>query len=131
MDIITLEKHSSCEIDVCDNEMRYPKLHKKHSNEDEQTSNPLAITDNSRKSSCELFPEAREGASHQPAFMGSCLLVTSVCPVYLVDELKPCVLRPLMIGLMVVLLTFLNVWFYFYGVLLFYGIGVEFKDKIT
>ena len=27
------------------------------------------------------------GASHQPAFMNSCLLVTRVVPVYLLDEL--------------------------------------------
>ena len=36
-----------------------------------------------------------EGASHQPALMGSCLLVTYGSSVYLVvDELRPCVLRP-------------------------------------
>ena len=27
------------------------------------------------------------GASHQPAFMSSSLLVTRICPVYLVEEL--------------------------------------------
>ena len=48
-----------------------------------------------------------EGASHWPAVMSSCLLVTYGSPVYLVvDELRPCVLWPLMIELMVVLLTF-------------------------
>ena len=31
--------------------------------------------------------QSARGASHQSAFMGSCLLVTRVCPVYLVDKL--------------------------------------------
>ena len=45
--------------------------------------------------------------SHQPASMGSCLLVTCGSPVYLVvDDFSPCALWSLMIGLMVVLLTF-------------------------
>ena len=50
---------------------------------------------------------ARE-ASHQSAFMGSCLNISQMWqPVYLVvDELRPCVLWSLMIRLMVVLLTF-------------------------
>ena len=48
-----------------------------------------------------------EGASHWPAVMSSCLLVTYGSPVYLVvDELRHCVLWPLIIELMVVLLTF-------------------------
>ena len=47
------------------------------------------------------------GASHQPALMSSAwLLVTRVCLAYLVDELSPCVLQPLMIELMVVLFMF-------------------------
>ena len=38
------------------------------------------------------------GTSHPPAFMGSCLLVTCGSFVYLVvDELRPCVLWPLMV----------------------------------
>ena len=44
-------KHSRCVIGACDIEMQYPELHTKHSNEDGQTSNPLTVTDNSRKSS--------------------------------------------------------------------------------
>ena len=27
-------KHSRCVIDICDNDMQYPELHKKHSNVD-------------------------------------------------------------------------------------------------
>ena len=27
-------KHSRCVIDICDNDMKYPELHKKHSNVD-------------------------------------------------------------------------------------------------
>ena len=49
--------------------------------------------------------------SYQSAFMGSCLtiLVTCASPFYtVVDELKPCVLWPLMIGLMMVLLKFFD-----------------------
>ena len=42
------------------------------------------------------------GASHQPADMGRRLLVTRICPVFLVDEFSPCVLWPLLIELMVV-----------------------------
>ena len=65
------------------------------------------------------IPE-HEGASQQPALMGSCLTmeshmeshaVTCGSPVYLVvDESRPrpCVLWPLMIGLMLVLLTFFD-----------------------
>ena len=29
-----MEKHSRCVIDICDNNMQYPELHKKHSNLD-------------------------------------------------------------------------------------------------
>ena len=29
-----MEKHSRCVIDICDNNMQYPELHKKHSNVD-------------------------------------------------------------------------------------------------
>ena len=50
------------------------------------------------------------GASHQPAYIvASGLFVKRVGPVHLVDGCL-CVLCPLMIGLMVVLLTFLGVW---------------------
>ena len=39
-------------------------------------------------------------ASHQSAFIGSCLLVACVSPVYqVVDQFSPCVLWPLVIGL--------------------------------
>ena len=31
------------------------------------------------------------GASHQPAYLGSCLTVIYVCPISLVDELVLCV----------------------------------------
>ena len=34
-------KYSRCVIIVCDDDMRNPELHKKHSNVDGQTSNPL------------------------------------------------------------------------------------------
>ena len=46
-------KHSRCVFGVCDNNMRYPQLHKKHSNMDEETSNSAysCLTDNSIKSS--------------------------------------------------------------------------------
>ena len=62
------------------------------------------------------------------------LLVKCGSPVYLVvDELRPCDLWLLMIGLIVVLLTLF--WHGEYGftyreLMLFYGIGMEFKDKI-
>ena len=46
------------------------------------------------------------GASHQPAFMRSCLLVTRVCPVYLVNELVLVFYPPF--GLMVALLIFIS-----------------------
>ena len=48
------------------------------------------------------------GGSYQPPFIGNCLtIVRSGSPVYLViDELRYSVLWPLMIGLMMVLLTF-------------------------
>ena len=36
-------KHSRCVIGVCCNDMQYPELHKKHSNVDEQKSNPLIV----------------------------------------------------------------------------------------
>ena len=29
-----MEKHSRCVIGICDNDMRYPGLHKKHNNVD-------------------------------------------------------------------------------------------------
>ena len=29
-----MRKHSRCVIDICDNDMQYPELHKKHSNMD-------------------------------------------------------------------------------------------------
>ena len=88
---------------------------------------------------CGLFqlnPEARgEYLTSRLSWPATWLLVTRVYPTYLVDELRPCVLRPLIIGLMVVLLTFFFfewwVWFYFYGeLMLFYGMGVEFKEKV-
>ena len=41
-----METHSTCVTGVFDNEMRYPELHKKHINKNEQTSNPLTVTDN-------------------------------------------------------------------------------------
>ena len=46
-----------------------------------------------------------KGASHQhlPSHHLAWLLVTRICPVYLVDELSPCVLWPLFIELMVFL----------------------------
>ena len=48
-------------------------------------------------------------ASHQSAFIGSCLLVACVSPVYqVVDEFSPCVLCPFMIELIAVLLTFFH-----------------------
>ena len=59
---------------------------------------------------CGLFqlnPEARgEYLTSRLSWPATWLLVTRVYPTYLVDELRPCVLRPLIIGLMVVLLTF-------------------------
>ena len=74
------------------------------------------------------------GRSHQPAFVTAAwILVTcgrSVNPV--VDDLRPCVLWPLVIRLICVLLTLF--WHEDYGfiyreLMLFYWIGVEFKDK--
>ena len=48
-----------------------------------------------------------EHLTSQPSWLTAWLLVTCVSPVYLVvDEFSPCVLWPLMIGLMVVSLTF-------------------------
>ena len=45
----------------------------------------------------------------QLSWSAACLLVTCIIPVYLVvDEFSPCVLWPLMIGLMVVMLTFFH-----------------------
>ena len=44
-------KNCRCVVGVCHNEMRSPELHKKYSNMHGQTSNPLTVTDNSRKSS--------------------------------------------------------------------------------
>ena len=59
---------------------------------------------------CGLLPLNRrawgEHLTSQLSWVASCLLVARVCPVYLVVEFSPCVLRPLMIGLIVVLLTF-------------------------
>ena len=48
------------------------------------------------------------GASHQPAFMGSCLTISHICLPRLPGGgwANPCVLWPLVIELMVVLLTF-------------------------
>ena len=60
-----------------------------------------------------------EDLTSQLSWVAAWLLVTGVCPVCLVDELA--------------LLTFFlhGEWFYFYGrILLFYGVGMEFKGKI-
>ena len=49
------------------------------------------------------------------------------------DEFSSCVLWPLMIGLMVVMLTFFSLGecdFTYRELMLFYGVGMEFKDKI-
>ena len=54
-----------------------------------------------------LNPRAQgEHLTSQLSWAAAWLLVTRVCPVFLVGEFSPCVLWPLMIGLMVVLLTF-------------------------
>ena len=75
------------------------------------------------------------GASHQPAFMSSCLTFSEMCLSCLPSSIRviPCVLWPYVIGLMVILLTFLSHGEYgvTYGVVtLFQGIGMEFQDKI-
>ena len=67
------------------------------------------------------------GASHQPGFIGSCLTISHMCLPCLPGGgwVSPCVLWPLVTGLMVVLLTsFLWwVWFYLWGVDAFLGNG--------
>ena len=71
------------------------------------------------------------GASHHPAFMGSCLTISRMCSACLPGGgwVSPCVLWPLIIWLMVVLLTvFLcYVWFWLWGVdvVLGNGCGIE------
>ena len=50
--------------------------------------------------------EQGENLTSRLSWAAAWLLVTRVCHVYLVDEFSPCVLWPVMIGLMVVLLTF-------------------------
>ena len=65
-----------------------------------------------RESSCLLLwliSRSARGTSHQPAFMGSCLIISQMLQPCLLSSssvLRPCVLWPLIIGLMVVLLTF-------------------------
>ena len=52
-----------------------------------------------------------KGASHQPAFMGNCLTFSYMylpCPPTSTRWVSPCILCPLMIGIMVVLLTFFD-----------------------
>ena len=44
-------KLSRCVVAVSDNEIWSPELNKKHNSVHGQTSNPLILTDNSRKSS--------------------------------------------------------------------------------
>ena len=61
------------------------------------------------------------GASHQPAFMDSCLTTSHMCLPCLPGGgwASPCVLWPLVIGLMVVPLMFFFswwVWFYLWSV---------------
>ena len=47
------------------------------------------------------------GASHQPAYMGNCLTIWQTClPCPPSGRVSPCIPCPLIIGLMVVLLTF-------------------------
>ena len=44
--------------------------------------------------------QSARGASHQPVFIGSCLTIIHTCLPCLPDRVSPCVLCPLMIGLM-------------------------------
>ena len=78
------------------------------------------------------------GASHQPAFMGSCLTISHMCLPCLPGGglASPCVLWPLVIGLMVVLLTLFFswwVWFYLWSVdaILGNGCGVEGQNYVV
>ena len=51
--------------------------------------------------------QSARGASHQPVFMGSCMTISHMClPCLSSRRISPCVLCPLLVGLMVVLLTF-------------------------
>ena len=71
------------------------------------------------------------GASHQPAFMGSCLTISHKCLSCLPSRwVSPCLLCPLIIGLMVVLLAFFgmaSMVLVLWELVLFYGMDVEFK----
>ena len=89
---------------------------------------------NARLSTCRLLVakyRSARAASHQPAFIGNCLTISHTClRVHLVDELV-LVLCILMIGLMVVLLTFLGGGEYgFSAVGVGAILGVEYKAKI-
>ena len=82
-----------------------------------------------------LNPKAwMEHLTSQLSWAAAWLLVTHVCPAYLVDELRSlCSVAPYDWVDGVVLLTIFEWWvcFYFYGeLMLFYGMGVEFTDKI-
>ena len=75
------------------------------------------------------------GASHQPAFMDSCLTISHTClPCLPSASVSPGVLYLSMIEVMVASLTFFRAWWAwlkFYGELvLLYGMDMEFKDKI-
>ena len=78
-----------------------------------------------------------KGASHQQTFIRSCLTISHMCLPCLPGGgwASPCVLWPLVIGLMVVLLTFFScwVWFYLWGVdaILGNGCGIERQNYVV
>ena len=78
------------------------------------------------------------GSSQQPAFMSNCLTFNNhtrlPCPSS--RWVSPCVLYPLIIGLMLVLLTFfwggeqMSIVLVTWKLMLYWGMGMEFKRKI-